>query len=223
MSFWNESVLNTKFSISTRIYFFQTILIIFIKFYNYLTINKLPDTISFKKSEGKKVLWVSVPKLKRFINTLFIQIYAISLKDNKIALDRFSTQPTENFIGLIRMLSDNNNSFKNVIHNLSRYEFVNRVSPHIFTQPHPKRLNLGGCVLKESDVNFDFTNSPFQLSELLISYMEGKEFDKEIMKDFIQCLNRLQHNASYRSKHVPNATSGANILNRLITVFEFFM
>lgn len=75
MSIWNESVLNTKLSISTRVYFFQTILLVFIKFYNYLSKNKIHDTISYKKSEGKKVLWISIPKLKRIINTIFIQIF----------------------------------------------------------------------------------------------------------------------------------------------------
>ncbi|KAK8843887.1 hypothetical protein M9Y10_024969 [Tritrichomonas musculus] len=119
------------------------------------------------------------------------------------------------------MLSDNDNSFKNIIHNLSRYEFVNRVSPHIYAKPHPKRLNLGGCVLKESEDTFDFPLSPKELSDLLFSYMEDLEINQEIIQIFIQSLDKLHHQAPYRTRNVPNMTSGFAIINRLITVSQF--
>lgn len=119
------------------------------------------------------------------------------------------------------MLSCNDNSFKNIIHNLSRYEFVNRIAPKIYAKPHPKRLNLGGVVLKESNVNFDCPLSPNELSDLLISYLEGTSFNQEIMQNFIKSLDKLRFEAPYRTRNVPNLTSGSAIINRLITISQY--
>lgn len=83
------------------------------------------------------------------------------------------------------MLGNNDIPFKNTIHNLSRYEFVNRISPHIYAKPHTKRLNLGGCVLKESEATFDFPLSPKEIKDLLFSYMKDLEINQETMRFFI--------------------------------------
>ena len=118
---------------------------IFIRFYKYFQDNKIPETITLKKcSDGRSILWISPTKAIRIINTLFVQYYAISLEDFMTAFDRFCSHPTENFIGLIRMLCENDNSFITILHNLSRYEYVNRVAKNIYVKKQPKRLNLGG-------------------------------------------------------------------------------
>lgn len=106
----------------------------------------MPENVSFKKSEGKNVVWVSKYKLMRLIVTILAQLYALSLNDDSVAFDHLSNQPTENFIGLIRMICNGDDSYQTIIHNLSRYEFVNRNSHrYIYIHSQPKRLNAGGC------------------------------------------------------------------------------
>lgn len=120
----------------------------------------------------------------------------------------------------MRMLSDDDNSFNIIIHNLSCYEYVNRVSPHIFCKPHPKRLNLGGCVLKEGTVNFDFEHSSFELSEILYEFMKGK-YNVQTIQNLIQRLNDFTIKAPYRTKNSHNITSGGKILTRLVSISQY--
>lgn len=82
-------------------------------------------------------------------------------------------------------------------------------------------MNLGGVVLKESNVNFDCSLSPNELSDLLISYLEGTSFNQEIMQNFIKSLDKLRFEAPYRTRNVPNLTSGSAIINRLITISQY--
>lgn len=224
LSFWNELLLNTNLSLYTRQYFLETIILIFIKFYSFFENNKIPETIALKKcSDGRSVLWISHAKAIRIINTLFVQYYAISLKslnDFLTAFDRFCSHPTENFIGLIRMLCDYDNPFKTILHNLSRYEYVNRVAKNIYVKKQPKRLNLGGVPLIEKEVKFSFDHSAFELCELLFSYMDEK-FDENLMKELILSLELLNGNAPFRTKNVPNRTSGGQIMLKLVSISQY--
>lgn len=114
-----------------------------------------------------------------------MQLNALSLEVITVAFDRFNTQPTENIIRLMRMLSDDDNSFNKIIHNLNHYEYLNKVLLHIFYKPHPKRLKLGLCILKEGTVNFDFEHSLFELSEILYEFMKGK-YNVQAIQNLIQ-------------------------------------
>ena len=217
LGFWNESLLNTKLKLHCRQFFLETILYVFIKFYQMLETKPLPENVSFKKNEGKNVVWVSKYKLMRLIVTIFVQLYALSLNDDSVAFDRLCNQPTENFIGLIRMICNGDDSYQTVIHNLSRYEFVNRNSKDIYIHNQPKRLNAGGCQLVESEVDFEYGHTSYELASLLFSYIEG-DFKEEEMKEFIEALERINEKAPYRTKNVPNRTSGSKILSRLIAI-----
>lgn len=221
LSLWNELLLNTNLNLYTRQYFLETIMFIFIRFNKYFQDNKIPETITLKKSsDGRSILWISPTKAIRIINTLFVQYYAISLEDFMTAFDRFCSHPTENFIGLIRMLCENDNSFITILHNLSRYEYVNRVAKNIYVKKQPKRLNLGGVRLNEKDVKFSFDHSSHELSDLLISYMDEK-FDENLMKEFILSLELLNEKAPFRTKNVPNRTSGGQIMLRLLSISQY--
>ena len=220
LGFWNESLLNVKLSLGCRQYFLETILFIFIRIFQTLEDKQLPSTVSFKKSDGKKVFWVSKFKLIRLIMTILIQLYALHLRDNSVAFDRFSNQPTENFIGLIRMLCDGDDSYQTVIHNLSRYEFVNRNSKDVYVHCQPKRLNAGGCQLIDAEVNFEFDLAPIELADLLFSCLDG-DFNSELMKDLINSLLLINEIAPYRTKNVPNRTSGSKIMSRLIAISSY--
>ena len=89
------------------------------------------------------------------INSIITQIYAIASRNNTYALNRFGSHLTGNFIGLIKLFCNNDNRFLVILHNLGRYEYVNRESPIIFTRPQNKRLNVGGCLLVVGEVYFE--------------------------------------------------------------------
>lgn len=178
----------------------------------------MPEIVSFKKCEGKLTLWVSEFKLIRLIVTVLVQLYAIYLKDDSVAFDRFCNQPTENFIGLIRMLCNGDDSYPTIIHNLSRYEYVNRSSRDIYIHHQPKRLNVGGCLLTEGEINFEFDHTPLELADLLIDYMQGNDTDIKLMEKFINSIQKVNEEAPYRTRNVPNKISGSKIMSRLISV-----
>ena len=220
LGFWNESMLNTKLSLKCRQFFLESILFVFIKIFQMLDSKPLPNTVSFKKNEGKKVLWVSKHKLMRLIITILSQLYALNLKDSSMAFDRFSNQPTENFIGLIRMLCGGDDSFQTIVHNLSRYEFVNRNSKDIYIHSQPKRLNAGGCQLIDADIDFNFNHTSIDLANLLFDYMLG-DFNEDLMKELIIGLEQITEDAPYRTRNIPNRTSGSKILSRLFAISEY--
>ena len=51
--------------------------------------------------------------------------------------------------------------------------------------------------------------------------MEGTDINQENMKKFIEKLDKLHHEAPYRTRNVPNITSGSAIINRLVTISQF--
>lgn len=106
------------------------------------------------------------------------------------------------------------------MHNLSRYEFVNRDSPIVFTKPQNKRLNQGGCTLIEGEVEFEADQTSIQLAELLFNFvfLKQSEDDEIRLGNFIQSLERLNKNAVYRTIYVPNRTGGMQIMNRIISI-----
>lgn len=74
LGFWNESLLNIMLAISTRQYFLEIILFVFIRFYTIIKTQKMQEIVSFKKCEGKHTLWVSEFKLTRVIITILTQL-----------------------------------------------------------------------------------------------------------------------------------------------------
>lgn len=215
---WTECVLNVKFSIETRRFFFMTLLFISFRFLNFLNTNSLPKTVGFKKNTGLFIFWVSNFKLTRIINTLLVQIFASCSEDETYALDRYSSHPTENFIGIIRELCDGDNRYEVIVHNLARYEFISRNSDYVFVKPKAKRLNKGGCSLHKDGVNFEFSKGPLELSELLYNFIMTQEYDKELMKDFILSLQKISKEAQFKTTNTPNNTSGSQIMSRLLSI-----
>lgn len=218
LGFWNESLLNIKLAISTRQYFLEIILFVFIRFYTIIKTQKMQEIVSFKKCEGKHTLWVSEFKLIRVIITILTQLYTIYLKDDSVAFDRFCNQPTENFIGLIRMLCNGDDSYPTVIHNLSRYEYVNRSSKDLYIHHQPKRLNVGGCLLTDGEIELKFDHSSLALTDLLFSYMQGGDANMKLMEEFINSIQKINDEAPYRTRNVPNKSSGSKIMRRLISI-----
>lgn len=159
----------------------------------------MPEIVSFKKCEGKHTLWGSEFKLIRLIITVLIQLYAIYLKDDSVTFDRFCNQPTENCISLIRMLCNSDDSYPTIIHNLSRYEYVNRSSKDLYIHHQPKRLNIGGCLLTEGEIDFEFDHTSLELTDLLIDYMQGNDVDLKLMEYKKFLLHSIFQKVFYRS------------------------
>ena len=154
--FFIKGIENLFIMFQSRSFFLKINLYISLLFYQYLLSHNLPEYVSYRKSSDHLyIFWISEWKIIRIINTILTQIYAIESNNQTYALDRFGSHPTENFIGLIRLLCNNDNRFSTVLHNLSRYEIINRESPIIYTKPQNKRLNAGGVVLKEGNISFE--------------------------------------------------------------------
>lgn len=169
---WNEAVLNKKFSNKTRLYLLQTLLILFYDDNEYLKANSMPSAVSFKKSEDKTfILWLNPTEFNRIFNTIIVQIFFIFLNDPSIGLDRLGSHPTENYIGIIRAICFSDNRWDVIKHNVSRYEFINKVSPKLFTSPKRKRLNIGGCQLCQGQIDLEMDFTPYEFSSALLSFV----------------------------------------------------
>lgn len=86
------------------------------------------------------------------ILTLIGEIVCCLKGDANTVLDLLGSHVEENHIGTIRYLCKGNNCWENVKHQESRHEFICRESNVIFYKPQPKRLNVGGCQLKDTNL-----------------------------------------------------------------------
>lgn len=93
-----------------------------------------------------------------------VQIFASCSENEAYVIDRYSSHPTENFIGIIRKLCDGDNGYEVIAYNLVRYEFISRNSDYVFVKPKAKLLNKGVCSLRKDWVNFVFSKTPLELS-----------------------------------------------------------
>ena len=124
---------------------------------------------------------------------------------------------------VVRTICDNDNRWKVIRHNFSRYEYVNRDAENIFIPPKTKRLNYGGCVLKNGNVDFKFNHSPYELADLLLSFVRIKNnFDVNLMIEFIHALEVLVNDAPYIKVPIPNPNSGEQIMSRLININNIY-
>lgn len=122
-----RSIIKYKTNIKHKKIFFRKS---FIRFHSYLWYHKkckksLKQFLSKNVKENK--FYEFQFKLIRLIITILIQLYAI-IYERWFCCSWPFLQPTENFIGLIPMLCNGDDSYPTIIHNLSRYEFVNRSS-----------------------------------------------------------------------------------------------
>lgn len=93
-----------------------------------------------------------------------VQIFASCSENEAYILDRYSSHPTENFIGIIRKLCDGDKGYEIIAHNLIRYEFISRNSDYVLVKPKAKLLNKGVCSLQKDWVNFEFSKTRLELS-----------------------------------------------------------
>ena len=81
-------------------------------------------------------------------------------------------------------------------------------------------MNAGGCQLIDADVKFEFAHNSYELATFLFSDIEG-DFKEEELKELIVALEKVNEKAPYRTKNVPNRTSGSKILSRLIAISNY--
>lgn len=83
--------------------------------------SSLPQTAGFKK----KYQFVHLLCVKFQINQnhkcIIVQIFASCSENEAYVIDRYSSHPTENFIGIIRKLCDGDNGYEVIAYNLVRY------------------------------------------------------------------------------------------------------
>ena len=218
----NESLLNLNISLKIRAFFLETLLHIFQIYLNHANcVHSL--FIGFNKSDKKPYVFFASPtKLRRMIITVFVQLLYVKSGNLFIGLNRAGSHDEENFIGIIRMLCNGDNSYERITHNLARYEYISRESSVIFFKPKAKRLNAGGCQIVDKGFDIDFHFTPIELANTLLTIPFGvirthRPNKEKIILEFISNLEEIMINAPYRTRNVPAKTSNATILNRLIS------
>lgn len=220
-SLWNEALLNAKISVKIRIYFFEIILRICIQIFGIISSRRPGRYVGYRKCEQKPFVFFLPPnKLRRIILTLIAEIICCLQNDEFIGLDRAGSHVEENHIGTIRYLSKGNNTWETVSHAEARHEFICSESDHVFYQPQPKRLNVGGVALQKVEFDIEFEVSPQVISNALISTIYENVNNAQILSVFIKQLTMIAQRAPYKTLHVPASASNATILNRLIS-FNF--
>ena len=149
----------------------------------------------FHKSNRKPyVFFVTPSKRIRIIITIFVQLIYLKYGNVLYALNRFGSHDEENFIGIIRMLCDGDNTYERVTHNLSRYEYISRESEATFFKPRPKRLNMGGVQLTDGGFDIDFEFTPKDLADALLTIPftnSGKDI-ANVQKILIEFIDKLE-------------------------------
>lgn len=135
---WNESIFNTTISSKLRAFFLEMLLNILLQYLQHSK-NWPSIMIGFHKSDKKQYVFFAAPsKLKRIIMIILVQLMYVKYGNILYALDRYGSHDKENFIGIIRMLCDGDNTYERITHNLARYEYISRESDETFIKPRPK-------------------------------------------------------------------------------------
>lgn len=219
VSLWVEALQNINLSPDCRIYLINVMLRIIAKIYSTLKENKLPLSVSFKKSAHNQFVTIfTIEKIERIFPTLLGMRYEIcKYKNNKIiSLGRYGTHCAENKIGNIRSLSSQDESVDNLINVAARYDYIKTLTK-ADDDPRKKRLSQGGVRLNMG--NFDMpTDLPFEVIAdfLLFEFGFINEFDKSLIdwKMFEQILENFIQNAPYDPKISYSSTKSHKIVDR---------
>ena len=223
ISLWVESLQNIYFSPDSRIYLINLLLKPFSKIYITLKENKLPNSVSFKKSAHNQFITLcTIEKMERIIPTLLAFRYEIcKYKKNKIiSLGRYGTHCAENKIGNIKSQSAQDESVDNLIRVAARYDFIKTLTK-ANDDVRKKRLSQGGVRLEMGTIELPF-NEPYELIADFLLFELGfiNEFDDSLMN--ITRLEEILENiidiAPYDPKITFSSTKGHQIVDRYFSL-----
>lgn len=218
---WSESKMNETLAPKTRLFIVNVVLHIMICIYEEY-IKPLPSNVSMKNTCGCFQLFLSHEKLKRIIPTLMAESFSLKNYCENLAIDRLSSHPCENRIGVIRYECNGDNSMNNIIRSTARYEFAKDALQRLgINIERRSRLNKGGCRTNMGDIEFNFEMNEIDLANLIMKVGFYKNSSEEETEFLFQKLNRFQFEAPYKIASNFTITANITILNRIISDFKY--
>jgi hypothetical protein len=215
---WTDALVNPHLSVAVRTFFLETVLVLMCEIYR--TMDEFIG-MSEKKVKGSTGLFfASRGKLRRMMLTVAGVLYGIRTYPDDLGLDRIGSHIEENYIGIIRQLSHQNNQKDRVFRATARYEYV-RSRFHELSFPHhvSKRVNFGGVRLRDDGYNQVFrVDSQHFVGSLLrgLSYPTALEAPC-CLEEVIDYLLTTALATPYQKARFSGDLAGSQIVARLIT------
>lgn len=225
-SMWNEVMNSASISRETRIELLEIIFEMLLIIYNTLPI-KSKTTTCKKTNLTMAQSFATVENLTRCITTVCGMASALSnSKFINLAMNRLSTHPVENFIGMSRESCHSQHTYDNVINSVTNMTFANQCKEDIkITNCRNKRINVGGVRVDDNKDSIEirceikpdlFAHVMMRTLNIIDDILKGEDYER--LNEYIwSYLKRIEQTSISKMKlYDPHDSSSHSIMTRNI-------